>query len=432
MAAAEPSLELVALVVDDQVLTRELEGQCALPSIPDGAGWTDLTTVVATSGDPGAIPVSPIRRLETEPRRFLHVLGGSGEAAHHQGRWLNRRGLDRLAEPPEVVAALALAMDEVSGRAPAPAYRPDWYRLGWRDEVDQWVDDRLAELGRTRTGPSTVLKLWSLSAVLRIPCGSSAVYVKATCDWFRAEPRITQALAGFAGPHLPTVLAVDVTRAWMLMEPLPGVDDSNPPSLAVPAARVLAELQQASIAHTADLVAAGCPDRGLAATLAALHEVITESVELRLLEPEQRAAARRMETWLAAQVTELYGCGLPITISHGDLHLGNIAYDGTDLAIFDWTDACLTHPFLDAAHLVQSHGVERPDQVWATFAESWLQVCPEADVGRARELAPLVNQVFQTISYEGIFRHREPAAQWEMTGIVARNLRELAERHAAS
>ena len=32
-----------------------------------------------------------------------------------------------------------------------------------------------------------------------------------------------------------------------------------------------------------------------------------------------------MEGWLAAQVEALADCGLPETLVHGDLHLGNVA-----------------------------------------------------------------------------------------------------------
>ena len=48
-----------------------------------------------------------------------------------------------------------------------------------------------------------------------------------------------------------------------------------------------------------------------------------------------------------ALVREFWACGIPDTLSHGDLHPGNVAYDGREVRLFDWTDGCVTHPFLD-------------------------------------------------------------------------------------
>ena len=36
-----------------------------------------------------------------------------------------------------------------------------------------------------------------------------------------------------------------------------------------------------------------------------------------------------------------------MTLVHGDLHPGNVARLDGELAYFDWTDACVAHPFFD-------------------------------------------------------------------------------------
>jgi hypothetical protein len=73
--------------------------------------------------------------------------------------------------------------------------------------------------------------------------------------------------------------------------------------------------------------------------------------------------------------------------------------------------------------------VEFPTAGAVLLRRIWRDAFPEADVDRALALAPLVNKVFQAISYEGIYRAQEPAARWEMPGIVAATLRELAEAY---
>jgi aminoglycoside phosphotransferase (APT) family kinase protein len=393
-----------------------------------------MSTLRRACGDPLAVTVSPVRRLDTEPCRFVHVLSGTAGATPEAVGWLAAANLDRLDEPEAVISAVRLAVGELNGQVPRPLRRPDWYRVGWLRKVESWIDARLAVTGRRRTGPSSVIKLWGLSVVLRVPCagpnaGDAAVYLKATCDLFRAEPMITQALGLFARDHVPSILNVDHGQAWMLMDPLPGADSENPPSVAVTAAEVLATVQLAALSHLDELARAGCPDRGLQPTLDGLRLVIDDSSELHLLNVDERAAVAAMGPWLTSKIGEFYQCGIPITVGHGDLNLGNVASDGTRLVLYDWTDACFTHPFLDAAHLAQSRGVGDKNDVLATFSRSWRDAFPSAHVDHALGIAPLVNKAFQAISYERIARAQEPTARWVMGGVVASTLRDLAEAH---
>jgi aminoglycoside phosphotransferase (APT) family kinase protein len=44
------------------------------------------------------------------------------------------------------------------------------------------------------------------------------------------------------------------------------------------------------------------------------------------------------------------------SLVHGDLHLGNVAKGPGGPLIFDWTDACVAHPFLDLATIRRGTG----------------------------------------------------------------------------
>ena len=88
-------------------------------------------------------------------------------------------------------------------------------------------------------------------------------------------------------------------------------------------------------------------------------------------------------------VRGLWACGLPDALSHGDLHLGNVAYDGQQLRVFDWTDGCVSHPFLDGSHLVYFSRDNPGDPALArAFAEPWRAAYPRADIDRALDACP--------------------------------------------
>ena len=46
---------------------------------------------------------------------------------------------------------------------------------------------------------------------------------------------------------------------------------------------------------------------------------------------------------------EVASSPIPNTLVHGDFHAENIAMSDGGYLIFDWTDACIAHPFVDAA-----------------------------------------------------------------------------------
>ncbi|MDN4173988.1 phosphotransferase [Nocardioides sp. SOB77] len=216
----------------------------------------------------------------------------------------------------------------------------------------------------------------------------------------------------------------------MLMEPLPRAEDATPAEDAPVVARALARLQLETLGHTADLRSAGLPDRGLEATVAGLRTVCRDSVERAWMSEEQQAAAVELEPWLVEQCRTLWSAGLPDTLAHGDLHLGNVSWDGTRPVLYDWTDACLTHPFLDARHLADSAaetgGEEARTAVWEAYAEAWRAAYPGVDVDAAWARVRAVEAAFQAISYEQIYRAQPERSRWELATVVVGILDKLA------
>lgn len=424
----------VAVVHGSDVLVVNGPDGRRLPQLDDG--FPSVAEVFAAAGVPPEIAAvaAPTRRVDGTPAHILHLV-----AVEHRPAGTDWLPLEQLEAPAGVRDAIALGTDEWVGRTPRPANRPAWYAPAWSAEVDEWIDEQLTRLGRRRTGPSEPEKIWSLSAVLRIPtrtaddAAAGQVYFKAACDWFRAEPAITQTIAEIAPTSMPRVLAVDHARAWMLMDPLPGNGIEPPSAAAVPAATALARLQVELVDRLPALRAAGLPDRTLQPTCAGLTAVVGDSIELDQLSADERVAATAMLPWLIGRVEAFADIGVPYSVAHGDLHLGNVAADDTTLTLYDWTDAAVSFPFLDAAHLAASthSDTDVGPQVLSAYADVWSEAYERAKVERMLERA-LVDRIYQMISYEGIYRSREPDSLWEMRGIVSLSLRQLVEQWRAT
>lgn len=383
--------------------------------------WVGHEELVAALGVDTAWRCVP-SRWET-PDRVVHLLvGAEAPATFPEGR------LDGFSE--RTAAWLRTSYGAwLAGQVDLPGQ--PWWSASWAPEVLAWVDAVLPA-GTIRRGAAVPAKMWSLSAVLRVPVtsadGDRDLWFKTTCDWFRAEPGLTAVVARLAPDLTPDVVALDADRAWMLLEELPGAD-AEPAHLAVPVARGMAALQLA--ADRTVLEEAGVESRPLEGLVGELHRALHDSVVADRFTDEQWAAWREQETWAVAQVRELDALGLPLALNHGDLHLGNVA--GTDApVVFDWTDACLTHPYLDARHLAR----ERPESefaeaVWEAWTAPWRAAHPEVDHDRARALAEPVEVVFQLATYERIFRAQDGSSRGDLLSVVPwlhDRLREARER----
>ncbi|SFS09798.1 Phosphotransferase enzyme family protein [Agrococcus baldri] len=409
-------VDRVALLQDGLVLVGD-DG--ALPSF-EAAEDLELAQALTLVG--AEIPLAPTMRLPDGSR--VHVVGmrDGAERADARGALVAPAALADGA----VAAAIAQAVAELDP-ARTPAGRPDWYRPGWYEAIETWIDGALLPSGRRRTGPIEPVKAWSVSAVARVPVEGDAVWVKQPCAHFHAEARIHRAVAALVPELVPQLIATEVDRGWLLMEPMAGAEEAqHAAGAALRVAERWADAQIAAVEQVPALLAAGLPHRGLELTVTGFRALLEHSTELALLDAVELAAIRGSADRAIELVRELWHAGVPDTLAHGDLHLDNVAWDGETLRLFDWTDGCVSHPFLDIAHLTRFMGVRDEAAAFeAAYASRWREAFPEADTDRALELAPLADLVFQVVTFDEIAKATEPVSAWELGGVVAKKLRHL-------
>lgn len=413
----------VALVHEGKVLVDE-DGGLPLLSMDDPEEVPDRfgRALDRVGAD---VYLAPILRLGED--RYLDVVGCRAVPVP-DGRWAGPAAVDDV----ELAGTLTRTIHEHEQQP--PAQRPAWFRRGWYDEVEAWIDAALDRAGRRRTGVIRVFRVWSISAVLQVPTDTGLVWFKAACEVFRAEASIHRVLAAHFPADVPVLVAEDDARGWLLMEPMRGgTEATRAPGAALALAARWPAVQLASLGLRDELLAAGCPVRDADATVAAYRDVLDHSPELAGLSDAELTGLRESVDEVARLVRELWDCGLPDTLSHGDLHLGNVAYDGTELRVFDLTDGCLSHPLLDAWHLACFVDRESDDHaLLRAFAEPWRAVFPGADVDRAVRLAGVADLVFQVDTFARIAAATEPASAYELGGVVRWLLRRIPGAVAAT
>jgi hypothetical protein len=268
-----------------------------------------------------------------------------------------------------------------------------WTDERWRATAIAWVEERLAELGRTRTGAVAQPHVAPWSTVLRVPTDRGAVFFKASEEALRHEAAVTALLARRVPDRVPPLLAADPDRGWMLM-----VDAGE--TLRVVAARerslarwydalgATARIQLATEYDVDELVTLGVPDLRLPqvpARYAALMDEIGP-------EPRFRAAQGYVEQLCA----ELASYGVPDTIQHDDLHDAQVFVSGDRTRVMDWGDACVSQPFhvlsvalegVIAWGLDDEEGAEDTAPYRDAYLAPWAERLPGVDLVAAATVA---------------------------------------------
>jgi len=435
-----------------RVLLARRDGGLALPEAErPGQVWI---------GDPGEV-LAPLRDLlggdpvllrcleevqdpSTREQRVTVLAAARAPAAPPRGTaWLGRADLTAAATGGAAGVALAarVAADLEDGRRPS-GLQP-WAARGWHAEVEDWLAAELERLGRPLTGPVAQVRVWELSCVLRAPTTAGDVWFKTSiaAPLFVNEGVVMQALARLFPDHVPAPLAVDAERGWMVLAGFGarvGWDVSLEAVEEV--ARTFAGMQVEAAGHLDRLLAAGCHDRRLDRLADRAEAWLPEvGADGRLpamdaaswLSEEEAAALAAAGPRVRACCEELAALAVPPSLVHGDLHLANVAEGPNGPLVFDWTDACVAHPFLDLATIRRGTGEVDADEaelrarLRAAYLPAWSSFESPERLARAWELAAPLGALHQAISYRSLMASLEPPIDLHMSRSTAWWLRQV-------
>jgi hypothetical protein len=354
-------------------------------------------------------------------------------------------GVGELAGGDGDAAVAARVATELGTGGTGVAGRP-WAARGWFDQAEGWLLETMAAIGRPVTGPLAQVRAWELSCVLRAPTATGDVWFKvnATLPLFVNEGVVLETLSQLYGDRVPVPLAVDPERGWMVLDDVgPEVGWEAPLEVVEEVASSFARLQVEAAGQTGRLLAAGCNDRRLG-RLAAQAEAWLPDLEATgelpgiddatWLSSDEQAALQAALPELRAWCQELAGLAVPPSLVHGDLHLGNVARGPGGYRFFDWTDACVAHPFLDLATIRRGTSFaegedqrerELRERLVAAYLPEWAAFEPPERLARAVRLAAPLGALHQAVSYRAIVASQQPPIDVHMRQSTAWWLRQV-------
>lgn len=378
-----------------------------------------LTAVEALLGvQPRALRIDTRRRDPSgEPTLAVVDLEAIGPDAPSPFVWTDwaTLPLDSL-EPPELREALPRW---IGRRELGPTIAdPPWSVAGWFDRASHWMVERMAEMRTPAFEAPRIVYLWGISIILRAPSSLGPLFLKASAPVFGHEAAVTALLASVTPDLVTQVAAIEPDEDWLLMRDHGGrtLGDGTPETWAR-GLDVLAEIQHAWVGREQELVDAGVPVRSVAALAEALPSFADLEPLATELTGDDRTAWNESIGAFVDACHRLDAIGPASTLVHGDLHPWNVADTPEGPRIFDWTDAALSHPFLDlAVYATRPDDLALRHALRDTYLAHWTAQLSTAELKEAGDLAIVVGALHQVDAYVRILSSLDPDDRGDLAG----------------
>lgn len=266
------------------------------------------------------------------------------------------------------------------------------------------------------TGAITQPHVRPWSTVFRAESDAGAIFLKLCGPSQSHEPGLSALLASAEPELLPGLIAVHPREPWLLMgdggvtirSALSGENLLKTWAALLPR---YAELQRAFVGRERELLDTGTPDRRLEQLTADLRRVIDDERVLAPLMSDTHASRpkelRALLPDLDRRCKQLAELGIGATIQHDDLHDANVLTRDGRTIVFDWGDACVTHPFLSlwivqrsVAHTA-ALSPEDPaiDRLRDAYLEPWSDFASASALRRAAELGRVLGSVTRALCW---------------------------------
>ncbi len=289
--------------------------------------------------------------------------------------------------------------------------------VGWQAQALAWIDEELTAQNIQRLAPPKVLKHWQISVLWELNTTEGVFYFKAVPEFLRREIEFTPVLARKLTRAAPPVLSADASKGFLLMA------TAGQPATEINGAAFLqhlAHIQQQSLPLLSSL---NLRNRGPDYILTWFDHLFSDEC-LSVGNPkgfsqQEAQQFRQLRPMLQKTVQALADGPIPLTLVHGDMHNGNIVRQGSEYTILDWSDVCLSHPFLDAktAYLwpeEQDPPEELYEEARQAYLAAWQTYAPASQLLVLYNKAVIVAELFSALSYvDGIQSAVEDKSEWD-------------------
>ncbi|MEM8718612.1 MAG: aminoglycoside phosphotransferase family protein [Cyanobacteria bacterium P01_G01_bin.39] len=382
-----------------------------------------------------------IERLFKEIKAIHIVESSHLKPENPDGIWCDRHTLNQISfenlEHKSLINSYLVELETGN----VSKLRPPWGQSGWYNQASNWIKQELDRIGAKQLAPVEYVKSWSISCVLRVETSIGNLYLKqaSTLPLFCDEPVVTNELAKLFPNHIPQVISINREHSWLLLQDF-GKPLGNQVSIQTKQKvyRLLAQIQIQSIKYCDGLLNIGCLDRRLNHLQLQIDPLMDYAATQCDLSTSQIEKLYKLAPYLKSLCSQLENYNIPQTLVHGDLHLHNVALNNGNYLLFDWTDACITHPFFDLFELffpTRNHTWRaslqslwrQPILRWLqnTYLSQWIEYESASRLLEAWNIARPLCALHHAVTYQHIMINLEPRSKNEFTHALPPFLREI-------
>ena len=237
--------------------------------------------------------------------------------------------------------------------------------------------------------------------VLRASSAEGDVFFKCSPPFFRREATVTQALARRMPGRVPEVIAVDSARGWLLMRDLDAPELGDQDEEHWHEGLVAhADIQRTWLGRADELADLGVPARSLLDLASHVKEISEDHALLQRMSSELRIEWMAAAPALVELCRRLDQIGPGPTLVHGDLHPWNVVRGAAGVRVFDWTDAAVSHPFVDlATYVFRTKDVSLRRRLVDAYLDAWSGDLSVELLQEAATLGVVVGTLYQVQTY---------------------------------
>ncbi|MEZ9538436.1 phosphotransferase [Shewanella sp. 10N.286.51.B8] len=289
-----------------------------------------------------------------------------------------------------------------------------WQASSWPKAANLWVTSVLAAHNIEPIGDLVEIKCWSLGQVLQQATTQGDVYFKATAylPLFSNEAKLCQKLGQLFPQQSAKVIAIDEAKQWMLTEDF-GVayEDTVQLTAWAEAFASFAQMQIHSADHIDAIAQSGCLTRDIHNLPLQLKSIFDDDSILTRLPTSMALTHQQYQAILISlqhSITALAQFNLPNTLVHSDLHIENIAKVNGRHIFFDWSDGCISHPFIDGTYLYRMKTTNEQQAVVHQYLSQWRHLLSIEQLHDAWNIAEVVCYAHQAVSYAHMINQLPP------------------------
>ena len=370
-------------------------------------------------------------------RIFIAVARESGASSPSGSQWLERERVlsANFANPSinQVIRAWFADLDSPS------ELRAPWEAIGWHATACEWIGSQLASLGFTIQCPIVQQRAWGLSSTMKVGTENGDVYFKATPPFMAHEGLAMQAVADRCPELLPSPIAIEPERGWLLLQDYGSEMLHECPDITrwEEALCLFSQAQVDQVERVHQWLSLNIPDRRLGRMVEMIDPLIASCSQMLTggangLSDAELGDLRSLSMPLKLVCARLADFGVPHTLVHGDLG-GNILIRDGGYTFFDWTDVCISHPFFEmatisAAYFDESVLRDNPDadnRLRNAYLEPWTALMPMERLADTFEASRPLGALHQAMTYMWILTNISAAARPELEGGLLHWIRQL-------